>query len=132
MSRVFLALILCSVCSVQASEWEYLGETNEFRYELDRQTIRKVATGYSTIGNNVTQFWVKKIVINDLSKDGLGIGDHTKTLLYINCNADLLGFKTEIKYKGTRVIDSYTEPYVKMEPIVPDTIGSSFSKAICS
>ena len=31
MSRVFLALMLCSVCSVQASEWEYLGETNGFR-----------------------------------------------------------------------------------------------------
>ncbi len=40
MSRVFLALILCSVCSVQASEWEYLGETNEFKYELDKQTIK--------------------------------------------------------------------------------------------
>ena len=75
MSRVFLALILCSVCSVQASEWEYLGETNEFKYELDKQTIRKVATGYSTVGNNVTQFWVKKVVINDLSKDGLRIGE---------------------------------------------------------
>lgn len=124
--------MICGISSVQASEWEYLGETNEFRYEIDKQSIRKVATNYSTLQSNVKQFWVKKIVINDISKDGLGVGDHTKTLLHINCSADLLGFKTEIKYKGTMLIDSYTDPYVKMEPIIPDTIGSSFARSICN
>ena len=84
MSRLFLALILCGVSIAQASEWEYLGETNEFSYELDKQSIRKVPSSYSAFGNNVTQFWIKKTVINDISKDGLGVGDHTKTLLHIN------------------------------------------------
>ncbi|MDY6536599.1 hypothetical protein SKM62_06605 [Acinetobacter faecalis] len=132
MNKLFLAIMICGISSVQASEWEYLGETNEFRYEIDKQSIRKVATNYSTLQSNVKQFWVKKIVINDISKDGLGVGDHTKTLLHINCSADLLGFKTEIKYKGTMLIDSYTDPYVKMEPIIPDTIGSSFARSICN
>ncbi|ALD02198.1 hypothetical protein AMQ28_07380 [Acinetobacter sp. TTH0-4] len=132
MSRLFLALILCGVSIAQASEWEYLGETNEFSYELDKQSIRKVPSSYSAFGNNVTQFWIKKTVINDISKDGLGVGDHTKTLLHINCSADQLGFKTEIKYKGTRVIDSYSDVYVKMEPIIPDTVGSNFAKAVCN
>ncbi|EZQ04784.1 hypothetical protein [Acinetobacter sp. Ver3] len=131
MNKFFLAIILCGISSVQASEWEYLGETNEFRYELDRQSIRKVPISYSTISSNVTQFWIKKVVINDISQDGLGVGDHTKTMLHVNCSADLLGLKTEIKYKSNRVIDSYTDSYVKMEPIIPDTIGSSFAKIIC-
>lgn len=131
MKKLILAIIVCGISSIQASEWEYLGETDEFRYELDRQSIRKVPTVYSSIESNVTQFWIKKIVINDISKDGLGLGDYTKNLYHVNCSADLLGFKTEVKYKGNRVIDSYTDSYVKMTPIIPDTVGSSFAKAIC-
>ncbi|HLB41736.1 MAG: hypothetical protein A3F63_13480 [Pseudomonadales bacterium RIFCSPHIGHO2_12_FULL_40_16] len=126
-----LGLILgCS--NVYAANWKYLGSTQEYKIELDTDSIKKVPSGYASLGTSVTQFWIKRTVINDLTKDGLGIGDHSKMLFHVNCNADTLGFKTEVKYKGDRVIDSYTQPYITMEAIIPDSIGAGYALEVCN
>ena len=43
-----------------------------------------------------------------------------------------LGVKSIVKYKNNKVVDSYTESTVKMYPIVPDTVGSSYLKSVCT
>ena len=63
-----LGLILgCS--NVYAANWKYLGSTQEYKIELDTDSIKKVPSGYASLGTSVTQFWIKRTVINDLTKD---------------------------------------------------------------
>lgn len=118
--------------NVYAVNWSFLGETDEYRFELDLDSIKKAKRSEFDSYNTVTQFWVKKTIINDLTKDGLSIGDRLLDLYHIDCKQDTLGIKSIVKYRNNKVIDSYTENTVKMYPIVPDTIGSSYLKSVCS
>ena len=118
--------------NVYAANWSFLGETDEYRFELDLDSIKKIKRSEFGSYNTVTQFWVKKTIINDLTKDGLSVGDHLLDLYHIDCNEDTLGVKSIVKYKNNKVVDSYTESTVKMYPIVPDTVGSSYLKSVCT
>lgn len=132
MNKLLCLCLIFGVSNVYAANWKYLGSTQEFKIELDTDSIKKVSGGYTSVGTGVTQFWIKRTVINDLTKDGLSVGDHTKTLFHVNCGSDTIGFKTEVKYKGDKVIDSYTQPYVTMEAIIPDSIGAEYAVAVCN
>lgn len=128
---VFLFFIFWGSC-VFAANWQYLGETKEFSIQLDTDSIKKVNSSYGSYGTGITQFWIKRTVINDLSKDGLGLGDYMMMLFHINCNQDTLGVKTAIKYKMGTVIDNYSQSLVVMEAIVPDSLGAEYSRAVCN
>lgn len=132
MNKLLCLCLIFGVSNAYAANWKYLGSTQEFKIEIDADSIKKVPGGYASLGTSVTQFWIKRTVINDLTKDGLSLGDHTKTLFHVNCSTDMIGFKTEIKYKGDRVIDSYTQPYVTMEAIIPDSIGAEYALEVCN
>lgn len=118
--------------NVYAANWSLLGETAEYRHELDLESIKKAKNSGISSYNAVTQFWVKKTIVKDLTKDGLSIGDYVLNLYFIDCNEDTLGIKSIVKYKNSEVIDSYTENTVKMYPIVPETVGSSYLKSVCT
>ena len=77
--------------NVYAANWSFLGETDEYRFELDLDSIKKIKRSEFGSYNTVTQFWVKKTIINDLTKDGLSVGDHLLDLYHIDCNEDTLG-----------------------------------------
>jgi len=114
-----------------AANWMILGETDEHRIELDLESIKKISSSLYGYDKSITQFWIKKTIINDLTKDGLGIRDYSLNLYHINCSNDTLGLKSGIKYKNNKALDNYNESYVKMQPIVPETIGSSYYKIVC-
>ena len=132
MQRLLSLLILLVVNHTYAANWMILGETDEHRIELDLESIKKISSSPYGYDKSITQFWIKKTVINDLTKDGLGMGDYSLNLFHINCSNDTLGLKSGIKYKNNKALDSYTESYVKMQPIVPETVGYSYYTVVCS
>lgn len=131
MKRLLSLLILLVANHTYAANWMILGETDEHRIELDLESIKKISSSLYGYDKSITQFWIKKTIINDLTKDGLGVRDYSLNLYHINCSNDTLGLKSGIKYKNNKALDSYNESYVKMQPIVPETIGSSYYKMVC-
>ena len=127
-----LTALLLWVNNSYASDWMFVGDTDEQRIELDLESIKKIGSGNFTTDRSTTQFWVKKTIINDLTKDGLSVGDYSLSLFNINCLNDTLGFKSAVRYKNNKIFDNYIDSYVKMQPIVPETIGSSYSKIVCA
>lgn len=84
--------------------------------------------------NGLTQAWLKHVVVNDLSKDGLALGDYTMVLSQFNCKNKTEKSVSYTDYDAKTGLSkrSYTYPsYTEMEPPVPDSVGESQLESVC-
>jgi len=84
--------------------------------------------------NGLTQAWLKHVVVNDISKDGLALGDHTMVLSQFNCKnkTEKSVSYTDYDAKTGQSKRSYTYPsYTEMKPPVPDSVGESQLESVC-
>ncbi|MGE8646248.1 surface-adhesin E family protein [Acinetobacter vivianii] len=86
------------------------------------------------LSNGLTQAWIKNVVINDISKDGLGLGDYTMYLYQFNCQnktSKMLSY-TDYDVKTGLSKKSYTYPsYGQMKPVIPDSVGETQLEVAC-
>ncbi|WP_180049118.1 surface-adhesin E family protein [Acinetobacter sp. YH12144] len=136
MLRIFCVLIsMCASSLVFANDqWQRIGydSDREFFYEYNINSISQVAEYPYTSNKKV---WVRKTVVNDISQDGLSVGDYTMQLMWINCSANTLGLKSIVGYKKTgKVIPNYsnTNSYVQMQDAIPGTMGEAYVDSVCS
>lgn len=132
-NRFIIFVLFYVISSLSHAQWKNIGfdADNEFYYEYNVDTIAKVE--YPNNANY--KVWIKRTVTNDISQDGLGVGDYTMALQWINCSANTLGLKSVTAYKKTgQVIPNWgwSNSYVKMNDAIPETMGSAFVDVVCS
>ena len=80
------------------------------------------------------EVWLKSVVINDLTKDGLSLGDYSMELVQYNCNDRTSKNISYTDYSKTtgKVINSYTYPtYDNFKAVIPESVGESRLEGAC-
>lgn len=129
MLKIVLALLMIGFFSAKANaEWERVGSTDEDIYLIDPDKIRTA----SEYGKPYLKVWVKKIIYNDITKDGFTVGDYWIGLWHIDCNALTSGMKSYAEYrKNGSLVDSGQVSYVEMKDVIPSSIGEAILEKAC-
>lgn len=135
--RILMGIISSTIaCGVFAApEWKFISESDSgFTFFLDTNSVTNVSeVGY----RQNKQFWAKELVVDDLEQDGLGVGDYRLALQWINCSDYTLGAKSIAVYKKRKNRTLKPEFYsrsgyeVRMDPIIPGSVGESFARHLC-
>lgn len=129
---VVCVLILGAISNLSfAADWKYITYSDENLYGIDINSISQV-TEYPY--QKYKKAWIKSAIQNDLTKDGMTVGDYTMMLYWADCNAKTIGLKAATPYKNDgKVIPnkSFSTSYVSMKDIIPDTIGEGILDSIC-
>ena len=135
--RILIGIIGSAIaCGVFADpEWKFITLNNGFEVYVDTNSITNV---YEYNYRQNKQFWIKQLVFNDLKQDGLGVGDYRMIFYWVNCSANTYGVKAVAEYKkqknGTLKYDSYdsrADYEVRMNPIIPESVGQLFVRHVC-
>lgn len=120
-----------SIAAFAESDWKVVGTTKENIYGIDLNSISMV-NEYPYQKNK--KAWIKNVIVNDLTKDGMTVGDYNMVLEWANCDNRTLGYKSNTAYKkdGTVISNlSNSKSYVQMNDVIPGTIGESIFETIC-
>ncbi|EMI8966225.1 hypothetical protein LHU87_003812, partial [Acinetobacter baumannii] len=93
----FITALILSTSSI-AAEWVELFNEGEFKILLDVGSVKDVPNN----PYNYKQAWLKNIVVNDTTKDGLTVNDFVMTLVYVDCESLKYGFKAAYAYKNLK------------------------------
>ncbi|MEI1702487.1 surface-adhesin E family protein [Acinetobacter baumannii] len=106
--------------------WVSVSKSNEFQAFVNFNHVEQIT-------NEIVQAWVKNVVINDVTKDGLNIGDYSMYLVRYDCsNKTYKNISyTDYKAKTGTVLDSYTFTNTNFKPIIPESVGESQFDLIC-
>ncbi len=120
--------ILLAIFSLQniayAVTWVKFSQSDEYIFEIDRDSITSQA--------GVTQVWVKFTIYNDLSRDGLTVGDYMLYLDYIKCKDNKLRTDKGMTYaKDGIIINSFINDSSEYDDVVANTIGEDIFNAVC-
>ncbi|MBJ9481156.1 surface-adhesin E family protein [Acinetobacter baumannii] len=129
MKKIFITCALLTVATNSiADDWFKINETDESKYYINIPSI--AAT--NSYGKNVVKAWVKDLIYNDLTKDGLSVGDYSMILFYSNCNDNTVGIKSQTHYKNGKIFGTQlNNSYVNMRDVIPNTIGESILAYSC-
>ena len=109
-----------SLGSNAQDNWINIGKTDESNYYINFKSIED-AYDYN---NTYVKAWIKSVIYNDITKDGLSVGDNTMVLYYSNCSKNQLGVKTLISYKNNKPFGpQINNTYPNMRDVIPETMG---------
>lgn len=130
MNKTYLALSLFLVCTptFASDDWFLMGNTKESKYYINMPSISETRE----YGKTIVKSWIKIQIFNDLTKDGLSVGDYTLMLYQVNCNENTIGVKTSTSYKDGKPYGSQiNKTYVQMNDVIPESIGQSILAYSC-
>lgn len=122
-------LIFLSSAAFANGEWVEAGQTDEAKYFINYQSIKEV----SVYGVTMTQAWIKMVIYNDISKDGLSKGDYSMMLEQMDCSNETMGLKAITNYKknGRVIGNSNSRSYTPMNEVIPGSVGQDILKLSC-
>lgn len=127
-----IACILTGVLTstqAMAESWVFVGETDESKYYIDSDRIQTI----NEYGKNYQKIWVKELIYNDITKDGLTVGDYYLQLFQIDCKNQMFGMKVFASYKNNgHKIESEHLNRVSMRDAIPGSIGDSVVQYACN
>ncbi|MBJ8506551.1 hypothetical protein I6M96_16295 [Acinetobacter seifertii] len=129
MKKLFIACAFLVIATHSlANDWYKINETDESKYYINLPSISET----NIYGRKVVKAWVKDLIYNDLTKDGLSVGDYTMSLFYSNCDDSTLGIKSLTQYKNGKVFgNQLNNSYVNMKDVIPNSIGESILNYSC-
>ncbi|MCO8109574.1 hypothetical protein [Acinetobacter indicus] len=125
LKKLLIILFLASPLSAQA-EW--------VAFSFDNKTIsytdptRFLATNPSL---GYAEAWIKLVPGVDIKEDGLLVGDHRLMKFKIKCKSEELAIVGVYNYRKDILVNSFVEKSITFEPIVPRTVGDTFSRYVC-
>lgn len=123
-----LIFIICPVIGNTSDDWFYMGKTNESKYYINIPSISE----FNEYGSKLVKSWIKEEIYNDITKDGLTVGDHTMFLYQLDCKNNKIGLKSMTSYKGNKPFGIPTnKSYVEMRDVIPESIGQSILAYSC-
>ena len=126
MFKKLLLSLLVTVPVVAQAEWIVLDKGEEFTIYVDPD--RTVATVKSL---KHAEAWFKAVVHNDLTKDGMGIGDFRLMKYKFKCDTNELSLDASYDYRTGKQIDSYVARYNVYSSAIPETKGELMAFVVC-
>lgn len=131
--RMSLATTLFVVATVSHanSDWEWVGKNAEYAVFISPSSIKTVQkNARSPI---YQQAWFKMHIQNDISKDGLRVGDYKLRLYQFDCAQQTVGlvYSVDQNKKDNQTITQQAKT-MDMKPAVPESMGQAFMDIICS
>ena len=126
-----LTTTLLTLSYSHATEWFELTQSDEKKYYASPEHLNPLSrsSGQAT----ELEMWVKAVIYNDLTKDGMTINDYQMTLYKIDCRNREFGIKQSISYNAKgKMLDSNSATSVTMNKTIPETIGSSIVANGCA
>lgn len=125
LKKLLLGLIIV-VPGIAQADWVEVDRDDESVFYMDpaRAVFTNKSIGYA-------ETWVKAVIHNDLTKDGLSVGDHRLTKFEFRCNGKELALAAVYEYKNGNVINSYIPSYKAFKPAIPDSRGEFFLDLVC-
>lgn len=125
-TAAFITSLILSTSSI-AAEWVELFNEGEFKILLDVGSVKDVPNN----PYNYKKAWLKNIVVNDTTKDGLTVNDFVMTLVYVDCESLKYGFKAAYAYKNLKQMSNETRAIPIMEDVIPETKASTIVDSVC-
>lgn len=125
-----LALIVFCTKALANSDWLEMGRTGEYNYFINVPSVKNI----NVYGKPMIQAWIKMVIYNDITKDGLTVGDYSLLLYQINCQDETIGLKSSTDYKnnGKTLGRSFDKTYVEMKDVIPNSIGQGILSYGCA
>lgn len=110
----------------KARGWIHVATSNEFQTYVNYNYVRWIHSG-------IVDAWVKHIVINDITKDGLSLSDYSMVLGRYNCKEKTSRLISYTNYsKKGNIIASYNYgSYQQDVAIIPNSIGEKVIDEVC-
>ncbi|WP_432481742.1 hypothetical protein [Moraxella sp. ZY200743] len=109
----------------------------EWRVLHDRVKVshREYFGGFSVDKKTITA-WIRRVVVNDIEQDGLGMGDYYLTQVKIDCSDDTYKDLKDYKYKeypnkGFVMVDSYEPRNPSYKEAVPESMVDAMVTYMC-
>lgn len=131
MKKLLVAIIVfIQTVQIYANEdWFKIGGNDEANFYINMRSISE----FKLYGKPVVKAWIKREIYNDISKDGLSVGDYNMVMYYSNCEEKTLGVKSLTDYKKGKVFGaSNNYSYVEMKDVIPDSIGEAILAYSCT
>lgn len=133
LKRIGLASILSVVATVSYanSDWEWVGKNAEYAVFISPSSVKTVQkNARSPI---YQQAWFKMHIQNDISKDGLRVGDYKLRLYQFDCAQQTVGlvYSVDQNKKDNQTVTEQAKT-IDMKPAVPESMGQVFMDIICS
>lgn len=128
-----VAVMFAGLCAapVFASDWAWIGKNKEYAVFISPSSVKNVQkNARSPI---YQQAWFKMHIQNDISKDGLRVGDYKLRLYQFDCAQQTVGLVYSVdqnKLDGTTKTEQVKT--IEMKPAVPESMGQAFMDVICS
>jgi hypothetical protein len=126
-----LLFSFCLAPQVYAADgWIYLGSTidKEYGVYLNYPNIKE----QEYLGKTYVLAWTKWVIVTDLTRDGLSVGDYRMELDRYDCSEQKTGTVSVTNYKNGKMLGkTYNATYINMEYSIPDSIGEQVLKAVC-
>lgn len=118
-----------SLETIKKKGWLDSARSSTELYQLNLNYFTDTSSSYTSR----MQVWVKSIIIKDIVKDGLSVGDYTMSLEEYDCTNNTSKFFESVSYdlKTGSTVNSYKSPYPKEHKIVPGSVGEHLLKDIC-
>lgn len=127
-SAIIVSMLI--VNTTWANEWIFIAKNAEYELYIAPSTIKTVQR--NKIRPKYQQAWFKFYIHNDLTKDGLSVGDYKLRYFQFDCAQQTLGLVSGIDYFQDGTIAKNEKPQsIDMKPVVPDSVGQGLSDAIC-
>jgi hypothetical protein len=126
-----LTTTLISFNQAHATEWLEITQSDEKKYYISPEHTNPI----SRAGTQATELemWVKSVIYNDLTKDGMTINDYQMLLYKIDCRNREFGIKQGVNYNAKgKMLDSNSTNTVTMNRAIPETIGASIVSSGCT
>ena len=122
-------IVFCSEAAAK-SDWLEMGRTDEFNYFINVPSVKNI----NVYGKPIIQAWIKMEIYNDITKDGLSVGDYSLLLYHINCEDETIGLKSSTDYKsnGKTLGRSLNYTSVEMKDVIPNSIGQGILSYGCA
>lgn len=120
----------------RGEKWVQFSSSKHASYYYDNTSIRQQPNKHMRVWTRMevddVDEYVKELNSRGLQTKGYENFSHALNMFELDCNAEQIATVSEIIYdqKGNTLL-SYTVESVKIEPIVPDSIGDALYKAVC-
>lgn len=127
LKKILLAISLLTITVSTFADWVDFDKDSEKTYYSD--PARWIVKDRN---NQIATVWIKSVIHTDLTKDGYGVGDHQLVQFSINCQEQTNAMVSVFAYKKGSLDNSYTEKYLKYEPLIPDSRGELVASVACA
>lgn len=128
--------------SAWAEDWQEIGQNAEYKLFIAPSSVREVQ--HHPMQPTYQQAWFRFDIHQELSKDGLDVGDYKLRYYQIDCSQPAMGLVQGLDYQYPKNADTSNDEQqavlvketnpksIEMKKVSPSSIGQALADSVCS